>query len=80
MKKIGLSAGRLQQLFEALCQEDCQIVGPTIRDGTIVYDELSSVDDAPMLKKCPGVPLLAYAPVNLVPYCNLLALDYARSK
>jgi hypothetical protein len=57
MKKIALSAGRLQHVFEALCQEGGQTVGPTIRDGTIVYDELSSIDDVPILKKCPGMPL-----------------------
>ena len=39
MKKIVLSAGRLQHVFEALCQEGCQTVGSTIRDGAIVYDE-----------------------------------------
>ena len=57
MKKIALSAGRLQHVFEALCQEGCQTVGPTIRDGAIVYDELSSIDDVSILKKCPGMPL-----------------------
>src|SRR5712691_11029579 len=57
MKKIALSAGRLQHVFEALCQEGCQTAGTTIRDGAMVYDELSSIDDVPILKKCPGMPL-----------------------
>ena len=57
MKKIALSAGRLQHLLAALCQEGYQTVGPTIRDGAIVYDELSSIDDVSILKKCPGVPV-----------------------
>jgi hypothetical protein len=57
MKKIVLSAGRLQHVFEALCQEGCQTVDSTIRDGAIVYDELSSIDDVPILKQCPGMPL-----------------------
>ena len=56
MKKIALSAGRLH-LFEALCQEGCQTADPTIHDGAIMYDELSSIDDVPILKKCPGMPL-----------------------
>jgi hypothetical protein len=56
MKKIALSSGRLQHLFEALCQDDCQTVGPMIRAGAIVYDELSGIDDVPILKKCPGMP------------------------
>jgi hypothetical protein len=57
MKKIALSASRLQHIVEALCQEGCQTVHPTMRDGAIVYDELSSIDDVPILKKCPGMPL-----------------------
>jgi hypothetical protein len=28
-----------------------------MRDGIIVYDELCSIDDVPILKKCPGMPL-----------------------
>jgi len=56
MKKIAFSSGRLQHLFEALGQEDCQTVDSTIRDGAIVYDELSSIDNVPILKKCPGMP------------------------
>jgi hypothetical protein len=35
MKKIALSAARLQHVFEALCQESYQTVGPTIRDGLL---------------------------------------------
>lgn len=57
MKKDVLSATRLQHLFEALCQEGYQTVGPTMRDGAIVYDELSNTDDVPILKKRPGMPL-----------------------
>ena len=66
MKKIALSAGRLQHVFEALCQEGCQTVGPTIRDGAIVYDELASIDDVSILKKCPGMPLSDVCACELV--------------
>ena len=35
MKKIVLSAGRLQHVFEALCQEGCQTVGPRFAMGLL---------------------------------------------
>jgi sulfhydrogenase subunit beta (sulfur reductase) len=35
-------------LFAALRDRGYQIVGPTMRDGAIVYDELASVDDLPI--------------------------------
>jgi hypothetical protein len=28
-----------------------------MRDGAMVYDELCSIDDVPILKKYPGMPL-----------------------
>ena len=34
-------------LFSALKRRGYQIVGPTVRDGAIIYDELSSVSDLP---------------------------------
>jgi formate hydrogenlyase subunit 6/NADH:ubiquinone oxidoreductase subunit I len=38
---------RLPKLFEALRTRGYQVVGPTVRDGAIVYDELASADDLP---------------------------------
>jgi sulfhydrogenase subunit beta (sulfur reductase) len=37
----------LQGLFEALKAHGYRLVGPRVRDGAIVYDELASVDDLP---------------------------------
>jgi ferredoxin len=42
-----LDAGRLGSLFDALQRGGYTVVGPTVRDGAIVYDELSGVDDLP---------------------------------
>ncbi len=38
----------LDTLFEALKRRGFQLVGPTVRDGAIVYDVLASVADLPM--------------------------------
>ena len=37
----------LDALFQALARRGYRIVGPTIRDGAIVYDELGSSADLP---------------------------------
>jgi len=37
----------LRALFEALERRGFRLVGPTVRDGAIVYDDLRSVDDLP---------------------------------
>ncbi len=37
----------LQKLFDVLSTSGYQIIGPTIRDGAIVFDEVGSVDDLP---------------------------------
>jgi sulfhydrogenase subunit beta (sulfur reductase) len=37
----------LQKLFDALSSSVHRIVGPTVRDGAIVYDDLNSADDLP---------------------------------
>lgn len=43
-----LQASSLQHLFDALKGEGYKIVGPTIRDGAIVYDELESINSLPI--------------------------------
>ena len=35
-------------LFEVLKRREFRLVGPTVREGTIVYDELSSTADLPV--------------------------------
>jgi len=36
------------QLFDALRNRGYQVIGPTVRDGAIVYDELGSAADLPV--------------------------------
>jgi sulfhydrogenase subunit beta (sulfur reductase) len=45
--KANLAAGDLHALFDALKRSGYQVVGPTLRQGAIVYEELASVDDLP---------------------------------
>src|SRR5690349_15574862 len=42
-----LQKNRLQTLFDALRAEGFSIIGPTVSQGAIVYDEISTVDDLP---------------------------------
>jgi sulfhydrogenase subunit beta (sulfur reductase) len=46
--KFRLECAHLQQLFDALTRRGYLIVGPTVRDGAIVYDQLDSVADLPV--------------------------------
>ncbi|HEX3353606.1 MAG TPA: 4Fe-4S dicluster domain-containing protein [Terriglobales bacterium] len=43
-----LQSSDFQKLLDALIKRGYQILGPTIRDGAIVYEELISVDDLPV--------------------------------
>ncbi len=43
-----IDADELDRLFGALAQRGYTLVGPTARDGAIVYDELSSAADLPV--------------------------------
>ncbi len=45
--KVVVQRQDLQLLFDALVRKGYRVVGPTVRDGAIVYDELASVDDLP---------------------------------
>ncbi|WP_088240609.1 4Fe-4S dicluster domain-containing protein [Calothrix rhizosoleniae] len=38
----------LQQLLDVLTQQEYQLIGPTIAEGAIVYDEISQVEDFPI--------------------------------
>ena len=42
-----LAASELGKLIEALVRKGYAVVGPTVRDGAIVYDQLESVEDLP---------------------------------
>jgi len=43
-----LQSRDFQKLLDALIKRGYQVLGPTIRDGAIVYDQLISVDDLPV--------------------------------
>ncbi len=45
--KFVLERGDFQHLFDTLAKGGYRIVGPTVRDGAIVYDTLSSTADLP---------------------------------
>jgi ferredoxin len=47
-KSLVIERGALVELFGALHQQGYEIVGPTIRDGAIVYAELKGPDDLPV--------------------------------
>ncbi len=42
-----IERGDLQALLDALARRGYTVIGPVLRDGAIVYDELQSVDDLP---------------------------------
>jgi ferredoxin len=46
--KVILERSHLQELFDILRHRGYRVVGPTVREGAIVYDELRSVSDLPM--------------------------------
>ena len=46
--KFRLEHAHLQRLFDALTRRGYQIIGPTVRDRAIVYEQLNSVADLPM--------------------------------
>jgi len=45
---IVIASQHLQALLEALAKRGYQVVGPTVRDGAIVYDEIRSLSDLPI--------------------------------
>lgn len=45
--KYRLEREHLQQMFDVLTGKGYQLLGPTVRDGAIVYDELTASSDLP---------------------------------
>ncbi|HEY7181980.1 MAG TPA: sulfite reductase subunit A, partial [Blastocatellia bacterium] len=39
--------GDLQRLIDALLEKGYRVIGPILRDGAIIYDEMTSVADLP---------------------------------
>jgi ferredoxin len=46
--KIVIESKHFQQLFDALIKRGYCVIGPTIRDGAIVYDQVTSITDLPV--------------------------------
>ncbi len=44
---IVIEAERLQQLLQALTERGYEVIGPTVREGAIVYERLTSIQDLP---------------------------------
>ena len=45
-----LARADLQSLIEALKSAEYEVIGPTVRDATVVYDEIETVNDMPIGK------------------------------
>jgi sulfhydrogenase subunit beta (sulfur reductase) len=44
---VVIPCGAMQEIIGGLAARGYQVLGPTIRDGAIVYDEIATVDDLP---------------------------------
>jgi formate hydrogenlyase subunit 6/NADH:ubiquinone oxidoreductase subunit I len=47
-EKVVVERQDLQKLFDALRQRGYQTIGPTVREGAIVYEHIASVEDLPV--------------------------------
>ncbi|HDS01082.1 MAG TPA: sulfite reductase subunit A [candidate division Zixibacteria bacterium] len=45
---LVLESGNLQSLFDTLISEKYQIIGPTLDNSALIYDEITNVDDLPV--------------------------------
>jgi len=45
---VVLQRDDFQQLIDALCEREYQVIAPTVRDGAIVYDEIQTIAELPM--------------------------------
>ena len=44
---VVIEREHLEHLLRALVDRGCEVIGPTIREGAIVYDHLASTEDLP---------------------------------
>jgi sulfhydrogenase subunit beta (sulfur reductase) len=44
---VVMARGHLDQLLDAIARRGFRLIGPTVRDGAIIYDEISSSADLP---------------------------------
>src|SRR3990172_7840829 len=71
--QVVVEPQHLQQLVEALARRGYRVIGPTVRDGAVLYDEIASAADLPVgwmdeqqagayrLKKRPDAAIFGYA-------------------
>nr|NIP29137.1 sulfite reductase subunit A [Candidatus Dadabacteria bacterium]NIQ13050.1 sulfite reductase subunit A [Candidatus Dadabacteria bacterium] len=46
-EKYILACEDFQELLDTLRDEDYQVIGPTVKDNAIIYDEISSISELP---------------------------------
>ncbi len=46
-RRAVLNADRFASLLEALTRRDFDVIGPTLRDGAVIYDHIQSANDLP---------------------------------
>jgi len=46
--KLAIDRAVLQEIFDALASRRYRVIGPTVRDGAIVYDSVTTLDDLPV--------------------------------
>lgn len=47
VERVTMTTDGLQGLFDALRRRGYRVIGPTLRDGAILYDDIAGVDDLP---------------------------------
>ncbi len=47
-EQMVVAVEHLQYLFDVLAQQGYQVVGPTVRDGAIVYEAIDAVEELPI--------------------------------
>src|SRR6516162_10106595 len=46
--KLAIDRVDLQEIFDALANRGYQVIGPTVRDGAIIYDTIARLEDLPV--------------------------------
>jgi hypothetical protein len=46
--KLAIERDGLQRIIDALARHGNQVIGPTVRDGAIVYDAIARLDELPV--------------------------------
>jgi hypothetical protein len=46
--KLAIEPDGMQRIIDALARQGYRVVGPTVRDGAIVYDTVAGLDELPL--------------------------------